>query len=523
MASLTPALVSALALGLLSAFGFAPFGIWPLTLLAFGFLYLLLGRAESIRRAAGLGWCFGLGQFLLGLDWIAKAFTFQSDMPAWLGWVAVVLLSLYLALFPALAAASAWWATRRTGGGAATLTLFFGATWAVSEWLRGTLFTGFPWNPVSVTMVDLPLAQLSRIVGTYGLSGLVVASTGFILILATRPRDALTRKTLLKPGNIPGAIGLGLLVGIYVVPAMVQRLTPPTPPAYPRGPVVRIIQPDIDQSERWDEKLAAEHLARLQALSGVPGDRPRLILWPESAIEDNVEEDPAARTKVVNGFLGPKDYLMGGGEALIRDNKGEMIAARNSIFALGADGHVAGRYDKAHLVPFGEYLPARPVLSRIGLSRLATGTLDFWPGPGPRTLDIPGFGAVGMALCYEIVFSGHVVDEGHRPDFIFNPSNDAWFGRSGPPQHLAQARLRAIEEGLPVARATPTGVSALIDPDGRLLRSLPQGAMGMIELPLPKALPPTVFSYIGNWAVLLIAALLGGLAFAARRYKESFI
>jgi apolipoprotein N-acyltransferase len=181
------------------------------------------------------------------------------------------------------------------------------------------------------------------------------------------------------------------------------------------------------------------------------------------------------------------------------------------------------RYDKAHLVPWGEYLLMRPLMSAIGVSRLVPGQIDFRPGPGPATIDVPGFGKVGMQLCYEIVFSGHVVNEAYRPDFLFNPSNDAWFGRAGPPQHLAQARMRAIEEGVPIIRATPTGISAIVDADGRILRSLDPGQMGMMEMPLPAPGPRTLFSHLGDWAVLLIAVLLGGLAFASRRYKESFI
>ena len=512
----------ALLLGILSAFGFAPFNLWPLTLLAFGLLYLPLAKAESGWRAALMGWLFGLGQFALGLDWIAKAFTYQANMPAWLGWVAVVLLSMYLAIYPALATFAAWWGTRRLGGGATTLTLLFGASWAVCEWLRATVFTGFPWNPVSVAMIDLPLAHAARFVGTYALSGLVVASAGFVLILAMRPKDSLTRSTIATAANIPAAIGLGLLVGLYVVPALLRQFAPPAPPPFPKGPMVRIIQPNIDQGERFDPQQSARHLALEQALSGVPGDKPRLILWPESGIESNVLEDPAARQAVAS-ILGPKDFLMGGGESPIRDKSGEEIEAGNSIFTIGAGGTMWARYDKAHLVPWGEYLPMRPLMSAIGLSRLVPGAIDFRPGPGPATVDVPGFGKVGMQLCYEIVFSGRVANEADRPDFIFAPSNDAWFGRSGPPQHLAQARMRAIEEGLPIARATQNGISALIDGEGRILHSVDAHQSGMIELPLPAPLPATLFSRIGNWAVPLIAILLGGLAFGARRYKESFI
>jgi apolipoprotein N-acyltransferase len=515
-------LLSALLLGILSAFGFAPLGLWPLTLLAFAFLYLFLSKAETLWKAAAIGWLFGLGNFTFGLDWIAKAFTYQAAMPAWLGWVAVVALSLYLALFPALATASAWWATRRIKGGAVSLTLFLGASWAVSEWLRGTIFTGFPWNPISVTIIDLPFAFVSRTVGTYALSGLVVASTGFMLILATRPRDALTRRTLLSVANIPAAIGLAILVGLYTTPALLQRFDPAPPPPMPTGPIAQVVQPDIGQGERWSPGLAQRHLTRLQALSGAPADKPRLVLWPESAIEGDAQDDPAVRAQLAS-ILGPHDILLGGGEAAIRNAAGEEIFARNRVFAIGAGGVLLGTYDKAHLVPYGEYLPMRPLLSAIGLSRLVPGDIDFLPGPGPQTLTLPGFGKVGLQICYEMVFSGHVVDESNRPAFVFNPSNDAWFGKSGPPQHLAQARLRAIEEGMPVVRATPTGVSAIVDADGLVLKSLPEDSMGMMALPLPTALPPTLFAHLGNWAVLLIALLLGGVAFAARTYKESFI
>jgi apolipoprotein N-acyltransferase len=183
------------------------------------------------------------------------------------------------------------------------------------------------------------------------------------------------------------------------------------------------------------------------------------------------------------------------------------------------------RYDKAHLVPFGEYLPARRVLSRIGLSRLVPGDGDFTPGPGPRTFPLRGFGpegapaTVGVQICYEIIFSGRVVDEAHRPSFLFNPSNDAWFGAWGPPQHLAQAQLRAIEEGIPVIRATPNGISALVGPTGRLLASVPRHRAGVIDAMLPQALPPTVFSRLGLWTCALFGALLCVIGLIARRAR----
>ncbi len=230
------------------------------------------------------------------------------------------------------------------------------------------------------------------------------------------------------------------------------------------------------------------------------------------------ESASGARARVAR-LLGEGDVLITGANRLVID-KGQLVAARNSISAVDSTGKLLGHYDKAHLVPYGEYLPLPWLLRPLGLARLVPGDLDFWPGPGPQTMTVSVGGRpvkVGLQICYEIIFSGQVVDRKNRPDFIFNPSNDAWFGTIGPPQHLAQARLRAIEEGLPVVRATPTGISAVIDADGRIVESLPLGVAGRIDAHLPVAKAPTLFARYGNilplgFAVLLIAFALLPLA-----------
>ena len=250
-------------------------------------------------------------------------------------------------------------------------------------------------------------------------------------------------------------------------------------------------------------------------LSGRPDGNPRLILWPEAAVPYDLHTGAAPR--MLARAIGPRDLLLTGGIEIATPPPGVEAAEYNSLYLLGPGGRVLARYDKAHLVPYGEYLPMRPILSAIGLSRLAPGDLDFWSGPGPQTLALPGFGRAGIQICYEIIFSGHVVDRANRPDFIFNPSNDAWFGAWGPPQHLAQARLRAIEEGLPVIRATPTGVSAVIDANGRLLDSLPQHVAGAIDARLPRPAPPTLFARFGNILPFAFALLLVAAAIAVRR------
>jgi apolipoprotein N-acyltransferase len=230
--------------------------------------------------------------------------------------------------------------------------------------------------------------------------------------------------------------------------------------------------------------------------------------------------DPRLTRARIAAMLGPIDQAMVGGNALMFDSSSRLTGAGNSVWVVDSAGMLGTRYDKAHLVPYGEYLPMRPLLQPLGLARLVMGDIDFVPGPGPRTLDVPGFGKAGIQICYEIIFSGQVVDRANRPDFLFNPSNDAWFGSWGPPQHLAQARLRAIEEGLPILRATPTGISAVIDARGRVLGTVPAGTEGAITLPLPRPLPRTPFARMGNWLAFLVAGLALLLAVANRRFAR---
>jgi apolipoprotein N-acyltransferase len=483
----------ALLAGLVSALGFQPLGWWPLTILAFGALLWLLETAPSLRSALARGYWFGMGQFVHGLNWIATAFTYQAAMPAWLGWVAVVLLAFYLAIYPAAAAGLAWrWGRTQP----LALVVALAAAWIVTEWLRATMFTGFAWNPVGVAWVGVGhVASLARFIGTYGLGAVTVIGGGALYLLA--------RRRWLAGGAIAA-----LIVAAAFSPAGIGGGS--------TGPLLRIVQPNIGQQDKWDPGYEAQNFRRLAALTGRPGAEPRLILWPEAATPDYLSLDAAARRRLA-ALVGPRDLLLLGGVEPLYDREGHGIAAYNSLYVLTPDARIAARYDKAHLVPYGEYLPMRPLLSAIGLSRLAPGDLDFRSGPGPRTLDLPGFGRAGIQVCYEMIFSGEVVDRANRPDFIFNPSNDAWFGAWGPPQHLAQARLRAIEEGLPVIRATPTGISAVIGADGRLLASLPWHAAGAIDARLPPAAPPTAFARFGNWLSLAFALLLALGVIAARR------
>ncbi|HZY50625.1 MAG TPA: apolipoprotein N-acyltransferase, partial [Devosia sp.] len=351
---------------------------------------------------------------------------------------------------------------------------------------------------------------VTALIGTYGLSGLAVLLGGAIWL-------EYHKKWL------PLVLIVGVTALLWVLPS---SPVPPDPLAVMN---VRIVQPNIGQEDKWRPGFAEEAARRLASLSGPSSSEPRLLLWPEAAVTDPLDD---ARTDEHQAFaqfertratslLGPNDRLLTGGIAIASKDGVHVDGAANSIFVLAPGGKVIGRYDKAHLVPYGEYLPMRPLLSALGLSRLAPGDLDFTSGPGPRTIDVGGqWGKIGFQLCYEIIFSGEVVDEKNRPAFIFNPSNDAWFGRWGPPQHLAQARLRAAEEGLPVLRSTPTGISAVIDGRGNIVKSLPWRQAGVIDAVLPPAADsPPPFARFGNVIPLALGFLLifGGIVLGRRR------
>jgi apolipoprotein N-acyltransferase len=559
----------ALIVGAASAFAFQPVGWWPLMILAIAALCELVARADKLRSALLIGWGFGVGQFLVGLNWIPTAFTFQAAMPVWLGWVAVLLLSLYLALYPMLAVGLAW---RFGKTSRLALVLALAGAWTLAEWLRATMFTGFAWNPIGVTLVGTPWLAVSQWIGTYSMSGLVVFAAGALWLA-------------LRKGVRP-AVGIGVVLAVLaLVPfAGLKHTRDPRP--------IRIVQPNIGQQLKWIpgyEQIASARLNKLsrvrdkrqelifwpeaavtqplsdnrpgaasyileersaateevgdrdllltgglafrssdrQRIDGAAnsvfvlgpggGERPRLLFWPEAAVTEPLDDQRAGPPAAFAAYeraqaasvLQDGEYLLTGGIGVQSKDGRTVSGATNSIFVLAPGGKMVGRYDKAHLVPYGEYLPMRPLLSAIGLSRLAPGDLDFQPGPGAQSLALPeGWGTAGFQLCYEIIFSGHVVDRQHRPDFIFNPSNDAWFGSWGPPQHLAQARLRAAEEGIPVIRSTPTGISALVDAHGRLIDSIPLGKAGIIWGYLPPSAPPTLFSRLGNVIPLALGFLM---------------
>jgi apolipoprotein N-acyltransferase len=485
--------VLALLAGAASALGFEPYGLWPITLLALSWMVHSTMTSVSWVSAWRRSWLFGFAHFSVGLSWLPTAFAYQDGIPQASSWPALGLLAAYLAIYPAFAlAAGRLIGTRHP----LRIALVAAASWIIAEWLRGTLLTGFPWNPLGIIWLDVPhVPMTAALIGATGLSGLTVLLAGSLALAASR---RLTQASIsLVLAAVPIAIGYS------VAPAGASAWS---------NVRATVVQPNIPQIEKWRPELAERNLNAHIALSGRPGTAavPRMLFWPEAAVPYPLETNPALRRRLAS-LLGPRDLLLTGGTASAAKGDGT-TSPTNSVFILNSSGEILFRYDKAHLVPFGEYLPLETLLSRLGLGLFVQGSEGFAAGAGPDTLALPGLPSVGAAICYEMVFPGQVADRAERPSFLFNPSNDAWFGRAGPPQHLAHARMRSIEEGLPTVRSTTSGISAIIAPNGRVLQALADRQSGRIEAELPRPYPLTVFGQIGISTTLVLALVIALLA-----------
>ena len=493
--------------GLIAALSMPPFFAWPVLLLCFPiFVWLLDGIAARpgprLRRfvaAQTLGWAFGFGYFIASLYWIGAAFLVEAEVYAWMMPLAVIALPAGMALYWGGAAAFSVVLWRPGIRRILVLAVFF----SIAEWLRGHLFTGFPWNALGYAAEGVPgLDQLAAFVGLWGLTFLVVLWAATPACLSDRSREP-AASAMVAVILAAGALLAG--VGQFRVPA---EPAPPVP-----GIALRIVQPNVPQSDKWRYDNAAAIFERLLRLSE-PGTAAkavrRVVLWPESSVPFLIDEHPAALAHLAARLPDDATLVMG---SLRRSTPGDAGAdVFNSVFAI-VGGRIMAVYDKWHLVPYGEYLPLESWLAPLGLRRLVTIPGSFASGTGPRTLAISGLPTFSPLVCYEAIFPGEVRDADDRPAWLLNVTNDGWFGEtSGPHQHLAQARLRAIEEGLPLVRAANTGISAVIDPYGRVVASLPLGVEGVLDGELPRPIAPTVYGRFGDaifWLFLMVAAALG--------------
>lgn len=471
-------------LGAVAALGQAPWGLWWATLAALGALVWLLGRMPDRRAAFWTGLLAGAGYFALSLSWIVEPFLIDIVRHGWMAPFAVIGLSFGLALFWAAAAVLARSFARPALG--------FVVGFVALEWLRGVVFTGFPWAMLGHVWIGTPLDQLAALGGPSLLS--LVTLLAAALPVVWRWRGAFGSAVILA-----GALGFGL-----------WRLDQPLPE--PRPGTVRLVQPNAEQSAKWEAARAREFLDRLLTLTaqGEPAD---LTIWPETSVPYMLEYAPEVAGMVMRAS-GGKPVALG-----IQREAGERFY--NSLRVLeGAEVETA-RYDKAHLVPFGEYIPFGDLAyAWFGLRAFAAQAGNSYSaGPGPQVLDLGAFGKVLPLICYEAIFPREVNAMPERADWMLQITNDAWFGiRTGPFQHFAQARLRAIEQGLPLIRVANTGVTAVVDAHGRVVAELPFGTMAALDTQIPGALPPTPYSRWGDGPVALLLAGLAAFAFNRRRH-----
>jgi apolipoprotein N-acyltransferase len=493
------ALVTSAALGALAAAAFPPVHLVPALWLAFPGLLLLAGSRETGRAAFAVGWAWGMGHFIAGLYWISHALLTEAERFAWLVPLAVPGIAAVLALFVAVPVVLA---LRWPEGWPRVLAL--AGLWTLAEIARGVVLTGFPWNLLGTVWAfgALPV-QGAAWIGTHGLSALTV-------VLACLP---------LVWGRAAWVAGGAVLAGGALFGLVRLQAEEPAP-----APVaLRVVQGNIAQAHKWREELRIAHFRRYLGLTAsVPpaadGEGPIVVIWPETASPYMLDSDATARA-LAAGALPEGALLVAGSVRIERRPEGTEPPVRiwNSLLAIDPAGSVITRYDKHHLVPFGEYVPLRSVLP---IETVVPGNLDFSAGPGPMTLSLPGQPVPPFSplICYEVIFPGNVVAAGERPAWLLNLTNDAWFGvSSGPYQHLASARMRAVEEGLPLVRAANTGVSAVFDARGRVVASLGLNRTGVIAAPLPAARAPTLYARAGVWSPLSVSILLLGVATALGR------
>ena len=513
--------VLAMAAGALSVLALAPFNAWPVLFVTFPVLVWLIdgagaGRLGGVPAAALTGYWFGLGYFVPGLYWIGYAFFVEADVFAWLTPFAVLGLPAYLSIFTGLGFALA----RLLWTKDATRILALAASLTIAEWLRGHALTGFPWNAFGYALSEpLPLAQTASLIGQWGMTFLTVAIFASPAALIDRTPDR--RMAWRAPA---AAIALLIVMGIFG--AIRLSLNPTTMVA---GTKLRLMQPNLQQDARFNYAAKAEVMKKYLALSDrasgpqSTGVRDATILiWPESAFPFFLTREADAMAEIAE--LLPKRTVLITGSVRAPDlPPGQPITrAYNSIYVIDHDGSVLAVYDKLHLVPFGEYLPFQDTMEKLGFEQLTRVRGGFIPGTVRHVLPLPGAPPALPLICYEAIFPGEVgASDERRPGWIVNLTNDGWFGIStGPYQHLEQARMRAIELGLPLVRSANTGVSAVIDPVGRTVASLGLGIEGILDASLPTAIPPTIYARVGDIPAAMLVALAVILAVRRRVAKR---
>jgi apolipoprotein N-acyltransferase len=498
--------------GAVAVLALPPLFLVPFLPIGFAILLWTLDGVDNNKSALSAGWWFGTGHFIAGFYWVSYAFLVQPETYGWMIPFALIGLGGGLAIFPMIAV----WASWRLTSGPIARAVMLAVAWSVAEYLRGHLFTGFPWNLLAhVWAFDAAPMQAASLFGVYGLSVLTA-------LFATLPATYVCG----RKGKLTALVGVMIVVVLWGGGALRLSMVPTDPEniadAGKNVPVVQIVQPDIPQKLKWKGDLEEKHFRTLIDLSRrpdtIPAGRKRIVLWPETAATFFLETDAKRRLEIAS-VLGPNDILVTGAPRTF-PRKTKNFKVWNSVQVINSKGDIVATFDKFHLVPFGEYVPFRSILP---FPKLTEGRTDFSAGPGPRTLHVHNIPSFSPLVCYEVIFPGAVTDDQDRPDWLLNVTNDGWFGDSaGPYQHLAAARYRAVEEGRPLVRAAYTGVSAVFDAYGRELASLPLQRKGvLISLLRGDENHTTVYSLWRDILFYGIVTVLAVLVLGYERLRKS--
>lgn len=492
-------LLAAFLLGILMTLSLPPIGFFPVLLLCVPAFLFLARRSETKLKSFLTGWLFGCGYFIFGLYWVSAALFVDIEQWKWVLPLSLVagpaVLALFYGFIPLL--------SHRWKDNAAAHALITVAAWSGIEWLRGHILTGFPWNLAGYTWNHAPpIMQISSVTGIYGLTLLT-------LFWAATPSYAGHKKLLRFSLTLFAVVVLSGALRLYLHPAVQNGKH-----------TVRIVQANIPQTMKWDKDEDWRNLEKHVKLSGESKNPVTFVVWPETAVTSDLKLFPEI-ARYISMKMPEKSIGLLGSLRVTYDMHGRENF-HNSVTALGGKGEVLGTYNKFHLVPFGEYIPFRGKLNMTPLALAIANIGDFTPGDGNKTLKIDGLPPVSPLVCYEAIFPREVVDQNDRPDWMVNVTNDGWYGKTaGPHQHFEITRVRAIEEGLPLARAANTGISAMIDPLGRVIARTELGQETYIDAILPAPLPKTLYAKLGD--VIFFAALLLLTLFGVKNGRKQLI
>jgi apolipoprotein N-acyltransferase len=511
--------LTAFAAGALAVLSQAPFDFFAVCLVSFPVLVWLIDGAVSERRAGwfrslipafAVGWWFGFGYFLAGLWWIGNALLVEADSFAWALPLAILVLPAGLALFYGLAAALARLLWSDGIGRIAALAFAFGA----AEWLRAVVLTGFPWNAIGYAAMPTPvLMQSISVTGLFGMNALAVFVFAMPALLASR-RHA-----------VAGAVLAVLLVAAHVGYGLLR----PTPTSETSGSVaLRIVQPSIDQSEKWDtsvrDRIFKTYLDMTAAAPKDGAPRPSIIVWPETAVPFLFTDRPDALAALGEVLQDGQTLLAGAVRSEGNPNAAGEGRYYNSIVVINDKGEIADAFDKVHLVPFGEYLPFEELLTRLGLKKIVQTPVSFSSGAARKLLTVADGVRALPLICYEAIFPDEVAGAVTGADFILNVTNDAWFGDTpGPYQHFRQAQLRAVEFGIPLARAANNGVSAVVGADGRIVDGFALDAVGNLDVAMDirRSAPVLGTPNVNGIGIMSFFAIFACAMLLARRWRAN--